>query len=267
MERSAEMLEPTVTKNPLFVNSLQKAFEVLRAFSAEQRQLSPAEISRITGLDKSATQRFVFTLFSLGYLRRDQRTKLYSISPRMLEFGYSYLHGDHLVEVAHPFLVDAHEATGETINLAVLDRDDVIIVSRIPSRHVVSVNVHIGLRMPALYSSPGRAVCAFLDEGSRERMLEATALKAYTEYSVTKLSEVRRTVEAARKDSFCITHSQYFQGDISVAAPVFHSAGKPAAAISLAAPDTRTTVEDARREFAPIIVEAARKTTEALSRH
>lgn len=257
---------PSLKDSPLFVHSLQKGFEVLRAFSADRRHLSPAEITRLTGLDKSATQRFVYTLYTLGYLRRDEQTKLYSISPRMLEFGYSYLHSDYLVEVAQPFLVEAHEETGETVNLAVPDREDIIIVSRIPSKHVVSVNVHIGLRMPALYSSPGRVICAFMDEDQRQHLLDATKFEAYTRYAVTEPSEMREIVEAARRESFCIARSQFFEGDISAAAPVFDSRGKVVAALSIAAPDTRMTIEDARRDFVPVVLKAAQQTTAALVR-
>lgn len=258
--------EPSPADNPLFVNSLQKGFEVLRAFNAERRHLSPAEITRLTGLDKSATQRFVFTLHSLGYLRRDEQTRLYSISPRMLEFGYSYLHSDYLVEIAQPYLVDAHQRTGESVNLAVLDGEDIIIVSRIPSNHVISVNVHIGWRIPALYSSGGRVICAFLEENERERLLRRTKYKKYTEFSATDPSEIRKIVEAAGRDGYCVTRSQVFQGDIAAAAPVFNAVGKVVATISIAAPEPRVTLETAVKELVPEVVKAAKGASAALSR-
>ena len=38
----------------------------------------------------SATQRFTYTLLQLGYLRRDEASRLYALSPKTLEFGRRY---------------------------------------------------------------------------------------------------------------------------------------------------------------------------------
>jgi IclR family transcriptional regulator, pca regulon regulatory protein len=43
----------------------------------------------VTGLGKSAAQRFVHSLRTLGYLRKDEATKQYSLSPRVLELGFT----------------------------------------------------------------------------------------------------------------------------------------------------------------------------------
>src|SRR5262249_18020661 len=139
-------------ESSLFVNSLQKGFAVLKAFSREQPRLTLAQITRLTGLDKSAAQRFLYTLHELGLLKKDEETKPYTLSPRLLEFGYAYLYSDPLIERAQPFLVDAHAKIAETVNLAMLDGKDIITVIRLPSRHVVSLNVQIGIRLPAIYS-------------------------------------------------------------------------------------------------------------------
>src|SRR5579871_5660678 len=54
-----------------FVSSVEKAFQILRAFEARERSLSLTEISELTGLDKSTAQRFTYTLAALGYLHKD----------------------------------------------------------------------------------------------------------------------------------------------------------------------------------------------------
>ena len=66
----------------LFVSSVEKGFAVLYAFRTGQRELglrdlSLSQISEISGLDKSASQRFTNTLVKLGYLEKDQRTRRY----------------------------------------------------------------------------------------------------------------------------------------------------------------------------------------------
>src|SRR5215469_8395482 len=77
--------------NPLFVNSLEKGVRVLYAFGGNESRLRAAEIARAAGLDTSAAQRFIFSLQALGFLEKDERTKHYKLSARLLDFAYLYL--------------------------------------------------------------------------------------------------------------------------------------------------------------------------------
>ena len=248
----------------LFVNSLHKGFAILKAFSREQPRLTLSQLTRLSGLDKSAAQRFVFTLHAMGYLTRDEETKQYRLSPRVLEFGYTYLYSDRIIETAQPFLVEAHKQTGETVNLAVLDGADIILVSRLPSQHVVSLNIQIGLRIPALYSASGLAIVSCLDATGREEVIRRTEFKAHTPRSLTKPAEMRALLEKLHADGHAIVHAQYFPNDISVAAPITDNAGRPLGAISISAPDTRVRPGHALKRFVPCAKEAARKASIAM---
>ncbi len=261
-KRTGEDRSPS--ERALFVNSLRKGFVVLQAFSRERPRLSLAAITRETGLDKSAAQRFVYTLHELGYLRKDEQTKQYSLSPRLLEFAYTYLYSDVIIERAQPFLVEAHDKTGETVNLAVLDATEIILISRIPSRHVVSINIQIGIRIPAVYSASGRVIAAGLDAAAKRRLLRESLFRAHTAHTVTSREEMAKLVEKAGADGYSIAVSQFFLGDVSVAAPVFDKTGVAVAAVSISAPDSRFSLEEVRTVLLPAAIEAARKTSVAM---
>lgn len=248
----------------LFVNSIQKAVAVLNAFSRDRPRLTLAAITRLTGLDKSAAQRFLYTLHQLGLVRKDEETKQYSLSPRLLEFAYAYTYSDGLIERAQPFLVEAHEKTRETVNLMVLDGTDIILVSRLPGEHVVTMNIQVGFRMPALYSATGRAIVSRLDPKQREQVIRNTKHQRYTDQSVTDPDEMRKLLEKAATEGFVLTQSQYFQGDISIAAAVVDGSNAVLGAVSLSVPESRMTVEEAREKLVPVTVEAARKVSVAM---
>ncbi|UVO30468.1 IclR family transcriptional regulator [Bradyrhizobium arachidis] len=243
----------------LFVNSIQKAVSVLNAFSRERPRLTLAAITRLTGLDKSAAQRFLYTLHQLGLVRKDDETKQYSLSPRLLEFAYAYTYSDGLIERAQPFLVEAHEKTRETVNLMVLDGTDIILVSRIPGEHVVTMNIQVGFRMPALYSATGRAIVSRLDPKQRDQVIRTTKYHQYTDRSVSDPSEMRKLLEKAASEGFVLTQSQYFYGDISIAAAVIDGSKTVLGAVSLSVPESRMTVQEAREKLVPVTIEAARK--------
>ena len=65
----------TVAHSTLFVNSVEKAFRVLRAFQPDRRRLSLSQISRFAEIDMSAAQRFTHTLLQLQVLQKIPGTK------------------------------------------------------------------------------------------------------------------------------------------------------------------------------------------------
>ena len=248
----------------LFVNSLEKAFRVLRAFSRQHGAMTFTEIAQRTGLERSAAQRFVFTLHVMGYLIRDERTKIYRLSPKLMEFAATYLYSDPLVTISQPLLVQAREKTGETVNLSVLDGADIIIVSRIPARDVISLEVQVGSRLPALYTASGRAMAAHLDDDGFDAVLAATRMEQHTASSLTSFDALRQEVGRAREMGFCVAKSQLFQGDISIAAPVLSSGGMPIAALSLSVSDERFDADQAAHAFGGTLVDIGKQISAAL---
>src|SRR6218665_818870 len=75
-------------RSSLFVGSTEKAFQVLEAFNGQPRHMSMAEIARNAELDRSATQRLVYTLEKLGYLRRIPDSLRYGLSSKVLRLSY-----------------------------------------------------------------------------------------------------------------------------------------------------------------------------------
>ena len=114
----------------MFVNSVEKAMRVLGVFNAKRRELSMTQIASLADLDMSAAQRFTHTLGQLGLLRRDPATKLYELSPRMLDFAYQFIGANELVGLATPFLQQLAAETEETVNLTLLDDTEIVFVQR-----------------------------------------------------------------------------------------------------------------------------------------
>lgn len=247
----------------LFVNSIEKAVMVLNAFSRERPRLTLATITKVTGLDKSAAQRFIYTLHQLGLLRKQEDTKQYSLSPRLLEFAYAYTYGDGLIERAQPFLVEAHEKTGETVNLMVLDGTDVILIWRIPGRDIAT-NIQIGLRLPALYAIGGRAIVARLPPKERDYIIRNTKYQKYTEQAVTSHTEMRKLIEKAAKEGYVLAQSQYFHHETSVGAAIVDGSNKVLGGISVSGPVSRLTIDEARERLVPVAAAAARKISLAM---
>lgn len=247
----------------LFVNSIEKAVLVLYAFSRERPRLTLAAVTKLTGLDKSAAQRVLFTFDQLGLVRKHEDTKQYSPSPRLLEFAYAYTYSDGLIERAQQFLVEAHQKTGETVNLMVLDGMDVILVWRIPSLDIVGMNVQVGLRMPALYSIVGHAIVARLPADEREHIIRGTNYERYPDKAVTP-DKVRKLLQKVAQEEAVVSESQYFEHETAVGAVIVDGSNTVLGGISLCGPRSRLTLREAREKLVPATITAARKISLAM---
>ncbi|MFC4275373.1 IclR family transcriptional regulator [Achromobacter aloeverae] len=248
----------------LFVNSVAKCFRALETFNAAQRPLSLKELTELSGLEKSAAQRLTHTLCILGYLRQHPRTRAYVLSSRLLEFSYSMLVTDLIREAAEPHLRALNLACRETVNLMDLEGNEIVYVLRYPSSHPVSVDLHVGSRLPVFCSAAGRAILAWLPEAEAEHLL-AGPRKAMTEHTVTDLAALRAILAQAKREGYVVNNQEAFIGDISLAAPVFDRDGEVTAAINIAVPSPRWSIARAKKELAPLLLQCARRISNDLA--
>lgn len=56
-----------------FVKSVEKAFDVLRAFTPNKPRLTVSQVAAAADTTRASARRFLLTLADLGYLRADGR--------------------------------------------------------------------------------------------------------------------------------------------------------------------------------------------------
>ncbi|MEO6744902.1 MAG: IclR family transcriptional regulator C-terminal domain-containing protein [Caldimonas sp.] len=244
-------------RSSLFVGSVEKAFQVLEAFRDTHRTMTLAEIARAAQLDRSATQRLVHTMELLGYIRRLSESSLYGLAPRVLTLSYNYLRSRELIERASPYLLDISRSLGETSNLQELDGHEIVFVARFPGKHLVNVDFAVGYRLPAVFTASGRAMLSRLDAPARRDIVRSTPLKPVTPYTETDAKLLLAHIDEAAEKGYSIVMNQTLVGDISVAAAITDHHGYPVAAINVAVPTTRWSVERAEEQLVPHVQLAA----------
>lgn len=242
--------------SPLFVNAVEKAMRVLMTFDGRARHLSLSQIASLADLDMSAAQRFTFTLAALGYLRKDERTRKYELSPRLLEFTSHYLASSDLVARATPYLQQLALETEETTNLTVLDGPQIVFVQRIVSPHVLNPGFLVGSRLPAYATAPGLAMLATLPEREVDALLARMPPVAHTRYTVTDPAAIKARLAEIRSKGYAHTREEYFLGDLSIAAAVIDADGRAAGAINIAVVKSRWQGAADERRFANLLLAA-----------
>jgi DNA-binding IclR family transcriptional regulator len=244
--------------SPLFVGSVAKCFKVLRVFDGPKREMTLAEISRESGLDRSTTQRMVYTLEALGYLSRAPDTKAYALTSRLLKFSYNYVRKHELIAKAMPYLQELSAAFKETVNLQELDGNEIVLIARVVSPHLMNIRVAVGSRLPAVFTASGTAILATMAPEDRDRILASSQFEPLTPQTESRHDQLVARIEQAAFKGYAILTNQAAMGDISLAAPILGSEGFAVAALNISVPSSRWTAREVETKMAKHLQATAR---------
>ncbi|MEJ8279815.1 IclR family transcriptional regulator domain-containing protein [Pseudonocardia spirodelae] len=236
------------------VRSLSRGLAVIRSFDAEHPEQTLADVARATGLTRAAARRFLLTLVEEGYVRTDGR--LFALTPRVLELGWSYLSAMGLPEIAAPHLERLVATVRESASVSVLDGDpaggyDVVYVARVPTSRIMTVTITIGTRFPAWATSMGRVLLAALPPATLRAHLDALEPTALTAHTVTTPGALSAELDRVRADGYCVVDQELEPGLRSVAVPVHDRAGRVVAAANVSTHVSRRDAADLRAEVLP----------------
>jgi DNA-binding IclR family transcriptional regulator len=224
------------------VQSVRRAAALLRAFGSGSPELGVSELGRRLNLHKSTVSRLLSTLESEGLLERAPGTEKYRLGPEMARLAGRAEHYGDVRDVARPFLVELAEITRETVNLAVLDGDEVNNVDQVSGPHLVRVGNWVGRRTPLHCVANGKALLAFMPAAESDR-LTVGPLQAYTPLTPTRPNMLRASLARARHDGYAAALGEIEEGLNAVAAPIWDASRAVAAALSVSGPAYRVTPE------------------------
>jgi DNA-binding IclR family transcriptional regulator len=216
------------------IQTVDRVLQMLAAFDSERRALSVSDFAELLGVHKSTASRLAGTLFRRGFLERVPESKLFRLGPEVGRLGLLAVGGRDLIELAREPMERLAAATGETVNLAVLDDDEVVNIAQADGPHIIGVGNWAGRRTKLHCTSNGKVLLAFA--GAR---LAKGPLEAMTRHTITSVKELRVELEQIRQQGWATNIGELEEGLHSVAAPVFDTAGRCCAALTVAGPEYR----------------------------
>lgn len=250
------MMSEKTIKNPLYVGSVGKAFRVLDCFKSAPGDLSLSEMVERSGLDKSAVQRYTYTLWAEGYLEQHPVTRRYQLGKRVLDFTFHYLRSHELVEVLNPIMLDLAKVTGEKISLSLLDGHELVYAMRHQTKTEHFHASLVGRRVPLYCTAGGRAVLSQLTADDRQAVFDRTALVSHTPTTLTTVPEIEAELLKARDKGYASIADEFIMGEVGLGAAVRDEKGRPYGALHLSGSSNEWTLESYEKKFAPMLLDA-----------
>ena len=220
------------------IQSLVKGLQIMEIVS-QTKKIGIREISKILDMPPSTVSRIAHTLVKCGYLVQEPDTRDFKLSFRMFQVGKGAVKNFNVREQAICVMSDIAKQTGETVNLSILQEDNILVVEKIDSNQVIAINSRVGDLMPAYSCASGKVLLAWLPEDERKEILNKTELKAITAKTICNLPDLEKDLALVKERGYAIHDEEYNHGVLAIAAPIFGAKEKVIAAISIAAPADR----------------------------
>jgi IclR family transcriptional regulator, KDG regulon repressor len=240
-----------------FLRALESAFRVLEIMARTEGGVHVSELARTLQLPKATVFRILFTLQEIGYARRDPVTRAY-----LAVRGVAWVNYDEgreiLRRVARPYMGKLLSRFEQTVNLAVLDRGQVLYTEILEGLRSIRMAANVNTYAPVHATGVGKCMLAFLHPMEAEEILKKRSLPKLTPKTITSVRVQLTAFKRIREQGFAIDNEEAETGARCVAAPIFNSQGRPVAAMSVSGPVnymTGTVVGQVAQQ----LVEATRK--------
>lgn len=229
------------------VQSLRRAFELLELLADTGGEASLSELATGSGLPMPTIHRLIRTLVALGYVRQNTNRR-YALGARLIRLGENATM--QFGTWARPLLAELVDEVGETANLAVLERDEVVYVSQVPSKHSMRMFTEVGRRVLPHGTGVGKAILSGLPPDEVRTLLMRTGMPAYTEHTYTDPEALVRHLAKVAKQGYAVDESEQELGVRCIAVPLTNTPAP--AAVSVSGPEGRLTKEAVGR-IAPVV--------------
>jgi IclR family pca regulon transcriptional regulator len=237
------------------VEALAKGLRLLSLFDEQRPTWRVSDLATVSQLPIPTVYRVVMTLTAEGYLDRLPNGD-YRPGVRVLTLGGAALRSLDLVALATPRLQQLGEATGETVNLAVLTGDRVLYLIRLRNSDLVTANIQVGSTLPAVHTSIGKLLLAHLTEAElRERITESSFPQQHGPNAKVSLDELHDELVQIRDQGWALQDEELAHGLRSMAAPITGAGGRVIAGVNLAVQARDWSTQRIVRELRPVLLQ------------
>ena len=218
------------------VPALTRGLQLLMQFSAQERELTGAELARRLDAPRASIFRLLHTLEQLGFVERAGDSSHYRLGLAVLRLGYAYLASMELNEHARPVLDALAAATGYSSHLVVRDGRDVVFVAKTAGHQALFHSIQVGARLPAHATVLGRVLLGGMDTAALTTLFGPGPLKSFTAQTPSSLKKLKALIDHDRAQGYGLSEGGFETGISVIAAPVQNEDGKVTAAISITVP-------------------------------
>jgi DNA-binding IclR family transcriptional regulator len=234
------------------IRSVERALDVLEAFTADDPALNIDALCERTHLPKSTAFKILSVLEHRDYVQKSQDRGSYRVGFQAFEVGNKYLAGLTMLEIVQPVLKKLVARFPQcAAHVAVLSPTETkIVYVDVLTRNPVLVAAPIGSQLWAHATALGKCLLAGLPEEALDRRLACIEMPQLTTRTITNLQEFRKHLDQVRIQGYALDYEEITPGHLCVAIPCRDRQGATVASLSTAhvidamSDDTATVISE-----------------------
>ncbi|MBL3552058.1 HTH-type transcriptional regulator BhcR [Rhodovulum sulfidophilum] len=226
------------------VRALDRAMGLLTALS-ETKGLTLSELAALSNQSPATVYRVLITLQGHDIVELEEEAQRWHVGPGAFRIGSGFLRRTNVAERSRGAMQALMRATGETANLGVEDRDEVLFLTQVETHETIRAFFSPGTRGPMHCSGIGKALLAFLPAARVAAILETQGLPGFTPRSITSETGLHADLDRIRARGYAIDDQERAEGMRCIAAPIFNAHGEPIAGLSVSGPAFRIPLDAA----------------------
>ncbi len=195
-----------------------------------------SDLAREFALPKSNIHRLLQSLAEEGFVEQEENTGRYLASMKVYELGAMIANRNPVRRAAAPFVQQLHQATGETVALAILTDTDIVYIDRILSPNPLRGSLREGFRVPAAFTAAGKVMLAHHPDG--DALLDRI-LSGVPEAIDLVREDIFEEFETIRRQGYAVSRGGWTRGINSIACVICEREAIPTAALALVVPTER----------------------------
>jgi DNA-binding IclR family transcriptional regulator len=212
-------------------STASRLFAVLFAFDRAHPTMTLTALASATGLPIATTYRLVRELVTAGALERNEDSS-YQIGLRLWRQGALAPRQRDLRTIARPVMESLHEATRETVQLAVLESARVLCVEKVSGSRSATNITEVAGGLPLHASGVGKVILGFADPDALPDV-GGRRLRRFTVHTNVDPEVLDQEVRRTRAEFVAYCREELTLGTCSVASPVFDAEGVFVAALGV----------------------------------
>ncbi|MCA1453799.1 helix-turn-helix domain-containing protein [Bradyrhizobium sp. BRP22] len=245
------------------VQSVDRALSIIETLAEDDEGYRLSDLAIRTGLSTSTVHRLLTTLESRRFVQFDRSESKWHVGARSFTVGATFARRRNFTAQAIPYLRKLRDLTRETANLAVVDDEFIVVLTRMESREIMRSLTKVGGRVAMVASGVGKAVLATYSDDDVGAIIRHHGMPRLTEKSIVRPSDLFRELERVRRQGYAVDDEEACMGLRCIAAVVYNDCSEPLAAISVSGMTSRLT-DDRLAALGQTVREVAAELTVAL---
>lgn len=225
------------------VQSVDRALTLIETLAEDDEGYRLTDLAVRTGLSTSTVHRLLTTLEKRRFVQFDRSEAKWHIGVRSFSVGSTFARRRNFVAHAMPYLRKLRDQTRETANLAVVDDETIIVLTRVESREIMRSLTKVGGRVAMVASGVGKAVLATYSDEDVSAIIHRQGMPRLTEKSIVRPGELFKALQTIRQQGYAVDDEEARIGLRCVAAVVYNDCSEPLATISVSGMTSRVTDE------------------------